>query len=100
MKKRKPNEHLSLDPEEKELADAIDNAIDQGKLHSTKNIKQELAIARKAAANSLHKDRRINIRIANNDLNRLKQKAAYEGIPYQTLIASILHKYAAGHFPK
>ena len=39
----------------------------------------------------------INIRLSSADLNRLKQKAAYEGLPYQTLIASVLHKYAAGH---
>lgn len=40
---------------------------------------------------------RINIRLASTDLIHIKQKAAYEGLSYQTLIASILHKYAAGY---
>ena len=41
----------------------------------------------------------INIRISDVDLEHIKQKAAFEGISYQTLIASILHKYAAQHMP-
>ncbi|KJV61948.1 hypothetical protein [Rickettsia amblyommatis] len=48
-----------------------------------------------AAANYLKKDTRINIRIFSSDLMRIKQKAAYEGLPYQTLISSILYK--SGH---
>jgi hypothetical protein len=43
---------------------------------------------------------RVNIRISERDLERLKQKAAYKGLPYQTFIASILHEYAAGHFER
>jgi predicted DNA binding CopG/RHH family protein len=42
------------------------------------------------------KDARVNLRVCSDDLDRLKQIAAYEGIPYQTLIASILHKYSHG----
>jgi predicted DNA binding CopG/RHH family protein len=42
------------------------------------------------------KDARVNLRVCSDDLERLKQIAAYEGIPYQTLIASILHKYSLG----
>jgi len=45
----------------------------------------------------LRKDVRINIRLSSNDILNIKQIAAYEGLPYQTLIASVLHKYAAGH---
>ena len=98
MKKHKPNIYdIDLDSEEQDIVTAIDQAIDENKLKSVKNLKEELAIAKQAAANSLRKDKRINIRISNSDLMRLKQKAAYEGLPYQTFIASILHKYAAGH---
>ena len=43
-----------------------------------------------------NKDVRINIRLTSSDLSAIKQRAAYEGLPYQTLI-SVLHKYAAGH---
>ena len=53
--------------------------------------------ARKTAAHTLRKDVRINIRLSSVDVSHIKQKAAYEGLPYQTLIASVLHKYAAGH---
>jgi predicted DNA binding CopG/RHH family protein len=54
-------------------------------------------LAKKAATNSLRKDTRINIRISGVDLEHIKRKAVYNGLPYQTLIASILHKYASGH---
>ena len=48
------------------------------------------------AENTLKKNRKINIRISENDLSALQRKAAREGIPYQTLIGSVLHKYASG----
>jgi predicted DNA binding CopG/RHH family protein len=48
------------------------------------------------AKNTLRKDQRMNIRISKADLNRIKAKAAEEGIPYQTLVASIIHKYVSG----
>ncbi len=44
----------------------------------------------------MKKNRKINIRISENDLSALQRKAAREGIPYQTLIGSVLHKYASG----
>jgi predicted DNA binding CopG/RHH family protein len=46
--------------------------------------------------NTMRKNRKINIRISENDLSALQRKAAREGIPYQTLIGSVLHKYASG----
>ena len=49
-----------------------------------------------AAANTLRKDRRVNIRITNRDLLALQEIAQEEGLPYQTLMASILHKYVTG----
>ena len=48
------------------------------------------------ARETLRKDRRVNIRLAGRDLEAIQKRAMFEGIPYQTLIASILHKYAAG----
>ncbi|OYY22059.1 MAG: hypothetical protein B7Y68_09030 [Thiotrichales bacterium 35-46-9] len=63
-------------------------------------MEQEKEQAQKAARRYLQKDVRINIRLSSSDLNRIKQKAAYEGLPYQTLIASILHKYSAGHLDR
>lgn len=99
MKKKKHNIFdVHLDPEEQEISDAIDQAIDSGKLKSVANLKEKVALAREAAAEYFRKDARVNIRISSNDLARLKQKAAYKGLPYQTFIASVLHEYAAGHF--
>jgi predicted DNA binding CopG/RHH family protein len=49
-----------------------------------------------AARKTLTKDQRINIRLSSRDIDGIRMKAADEGIPYQTLIASILHKYVTG----
>lgn len=45
---------------------------------------------------TFRKDRRLNIRLSSRDLDAIQKRALAEGLPYQTLIASILHKYAAG----
>lgn len=89
---------VELDEEEQELSDAFDKAIESGELKSVANLAQRMAEARQIATNTLRKDARVNIRIASTDLRRLKQKAAFKGLPYQTFIASVLHEYAAGHF--
>jgi len=83
----------SLDDEEKDLL----SSFEKDEWTTVKNVKQEIVTAKKAASNYLKKDARINIRLSENDLFKIKQKAAYEGLPYQTLISSILHKFAAGH---
>ena len=82
-----------LDAEEKELA----ISFEKGEWKSVKNLKKEKIKARKTATNTLKKDVRINIRLSSSDIMYIKQKAAYEGLPYQTLISSVLHKYASGH---
>jgi predicted DNA binding CopG/RHH family protein len=89
MKKKQ----INLDAKEQDLLDSYEK--DEWK--TVKDLKQQKAIAKKAARQTLRKDMRINIRLSSSDLMRIKQRAAFEGIPYQTLIASILHKYAAGH---
>lgn len=92
--KRKEQLHDSpLNDEEKALL----ASFEKGEWQSSQNLKKEKEQAQKAAKHYLRKDKRINIRMSSSDLNRIKQKAAYEGLPYQTLIASILHKYASGH---
>ncbi|MEM8491971.1 MAG: hypothetical protein AAF756_14215 [Pseudomonadota bacterium] len=50
----------------------------------------------KVAANTFRKDKRINIRISNRDLLAVQSMATQEGIPYQTLVSSIIHKYVSG----
>lgn len=93
MKKTKKNDVDKLDPDEKALLTSFEN----DEWRSVKNLKTEKLSARKIATKTLKKDVRINIRLTSFDLSNIKQMAAFEGLPYQTLIASILHKYAAGH---
>ena len=71
-------------------------AYEKGEFKPVKNMKVEAAKAQAAAAGYLRKDARINIRLSESDLLMLKRKAAEEGMPYQTLIASVLHKFASG----
>ncbi len=63
---------------------------------SVNNLEEEIKKAKIAAEATLTKSERMNIRLSPNDLRRLKIKAMEEGMPYQTLVASILHKYLIG----
>jgi predicted DNA binding CopG/RHH family protein len=81
-----------LDQEEKELLDSFE----RGEWRSIPGQGAELERYRKYARATFKKDRRVNIRISRKDLEALQKRALQEGIPYQTLMASILHKYAAG----
>ncbi len=94
MKKKRNVFDVKLDPEEQELL----GSVERGEWKTVDNFEEELAFAKEAAANFLRKDQRITLRLSSGDLDRLKQKAAYKGLPYQTFIASVLHEYAAGHF--
>ena len=85
--------NVTLDEEEQDILDSYE----RGEWHSVANLSAQKKIAKKAAENYLSKNARINIRLSDSDLLAIKQKAAFEGLPYQTLRASILHKYAAGH---
>ena len=71
------------------------SAFDKGSLRSVAS-KTELERFRAAARATALKDRRVNIRLSSIDLNDIQVKALEEGIPYQTLIASVLHKYVSG----
>jgi len=81
-----------LDPEEKEILDAFES----GKLKPVKNLSRELARHRKSAEATFTKDSRMNIRISSKDLRALQKRALAEGIPYQTLVSSVLHKFVEG----
>ncbi|MBS0655604.1 MAG: hypothetical protein JSR46_07500 [Verrucomicrobia bacterium] len=82
-----------LEPGEEEILEAYE----KGELVSMPDVKQKKKLAREVAANTLRKDVRINIRLSSLDVAQIKERAAYEGLPYQTLISSVLHKFAAGH---
>ena len=81
-----------LDKDEQEILDAIES----GKWKVRKPTKAELEHYAQAARNTFRKDQRMNIRISKADMTGLKARAAEEGIPYQTLVASVLHKYVSG----
>ena len=84
----KKQKKIVLDEYEKEILEAYEN----GMLKPSKS----QADYQKIARNTMKKNRKINIRISENDLSALQRKAAREGIPYQTLIGSVLHKYVSG----
>jgi predicted DNA binding CopG/RHH family protein len=80
-----------LDAYEAELLEAYE----KGELGSLAT-RDELARIREAARATAAKDRRVNIRLTSGDLADIQARALEEGIPYQTLIASVLHKYVSG----
>lgn len=80
----------SLDKEEKEILDAYN----KGEFKSVPNIEEEKQKLVAAARATLNKNRNINIRISERDLHKLKAKAAAKGLPYQTLVSSVLHQYS------
>ncbi|OWY64261.1 antitoxin [cyanobacterium TDX16] len=83
---------ILLDEEEKEVLEAYE----RGELKPNADAK-ELARYQAYAKTSLaKKDKRINIRLSSHDLEAIQVLAVEEGIPYQTLIASVLHKFATG----
>lgn len=80
-----------LDKEEEELL----RVFEGGEFKSVPNFEQRKKELQQIARNSLNKTRNINIRLSERDLYRLKAKAVKEGVPYQTLASSILHKSTA-----
>lgn len=79
-----------LDKEEKDIIESYEN---EEWVSSGNELKEQI---RQAAKNSLLKNKRINIRLTEKDYKDIQMKAMEEGIPYQTLISSIIHKYVKG----
>ncbi len=83
---------ITLDEEEQDIL----QAFEEGKLERVKNAKVEMARLRQIASQTTGKDARISLHISSKDLHALQTRAVREGIPCQTLIARILHKYVDG----
>ena len=83
---------VKLDKEEKELLESFER--DEWK--PVANQESETERYREYARATFKKDMRVNIRISKKDLDALQSRALEEGIPYQTLIGSVLHKYVDG----
>ena len=92
MKKISEKAFKPIDQEEKELMDSIERDDWQ----PVKNFEKEKVKAIGAARNTVKKDKRINLRLTQKDYHQIQIKAIEEGIPYQTLISSIVHKYLNG----
>jgi predicted DNA binding CopG/RHH family protein len=85
---------MKLNKEEKELLKSYDN----GEWKSIKDFEKKKNEYQQIARNTAAKNKRINIRLSEKDLANLKAKSLEEGMPYQTLVASIIHKYISGKF--
>jgi predicted DNA binding CopG/RHH family protein len=94
MKQTDEKQYLPIDEEEKELIRSIENDewVESRETAKQKKLAKEYAVA------TIRKDKRMNIRISERDLKNLKKKALEEGIPYQTMVSMILHKYLAGRY--
>ncbi len=83
---------MKLSKDEKELL----KSVEDGEWETISDFKSEQKRYQAIAKNSLKKAERINIRLATKDLMGIQKKAMQEGLPYQTLISSVLHKYVTG----
>jgi predicted DNA binding CopG/RHH family protein len=83
---------MKLDPKEKEIVDSVE----RGEWRSIPGLKEERKRYGRYAAATFRKDRRVNIRISSKDLEAIQKRALEEGLPYQTLISSLLHKFVSG----
>ena len=81
---------------ERLLEQEILASFDRGEWKPVRNQKGEIARLRAAAEATLLKNKRVNSRISSRDLEGLQARAAEEGVPYQTLMASVLHKFVSG----
>lgn len=85
---------MKLDNEEENLLESFE----KGEWKSIKGFEKKKAEYQKIAMNTAERNKRINIRLSEKDLANLKAKSLEEGIPYQALVSSIIHKYISGKF--
>ena len=83
---------MKPDHEEKDVLESFERR----EWRSAKGAKREKHRYARYARATFRKDRRLNIRISSKDLEAIQKRALEEGLPYQTLIASLLHKFASG----
>jgi len=83
---------MKIDQEEKEILEAYES----GKLKLSKPSKKEIAAIKAAALSTFKKDKRITIRLYDHDFKGIQKKALQMGIPYQTLISGVIHRYVEG----
>ena len=84
---------MELPLEEQKLLDSVEN----GEWEQIDDFNNEAQRYKQIGKDTVRKDKRVNIRMTERDLMRLQKRAMREGLPYQTLISSILHKYINGY---
>ena len=70
--------------------------FERDELRSAADAEHEAELARQAARNTFNKTKRVNLRVTERDFNLAHARAREEGIPYQTLLSSVIHKYLSG----
>ena len=83
---------FNLDSEEMELLESLES----GEWNSVNNLEDEIQSHQNIAKSTLKKDKRVNLRMSSKDLEAIKTYAVEEGLPYQTLMSSVLHKFVTG----
>ena len=81
-----------MSAEERDILDRFE----RGELSTAPDADHEAELARRAARNTFNKTKRVNLRVTERDFNLAHSRAREEGIPYQTLLSSVIHKYLAG----
>ncbi len=81
-----------LNAEERDVLDRFE----QDELRTAPDAEREIEAARQAARNTFNKTKRVNLRVTERDFNLAHARAREEGIPYQTLLSSVIHKYLSG----
>lgn len=84
---------IKLDKDEQEIL----KSFERGEWKSVQNVKEEIVKHQQYAHKTLKKDKRVNIRISSKILEELQALAVEKGIPYQTLMSSVLHRYVSGY---
>jgi predicted DNA binding CopG/RHH family protein len=83
---------MKYNEEEKEILEAYDS----GKIKLTRPLKTEIQAIKSAAKSTFKKDKRVTIRLYDHDFKGIQKKALEMGVPYQTLISGIIHRYIEG----
>ena len=81
---------MKLSKQEKQITESVE----RGDWRSVRGVNKQIKRYKEYAKATVRKDKRVNIRMSEKDLIRIRKKAMEEGLPYQTLISSILHRYA------
>lgn len=82
----------NLSEEEREILDSFE----RGELTTAPDAEREMMAAREAARKTFNKTRHVHLRVTERDFNMAHSRAREEGMPYQTLLSSVIHKYLSG----